>query len=112
MSNDILRPPTRFVSLHGHSHFSAYDGLGHPQEHIDFCLTNQLDGWSLTDHGNGNGLAHAHVHARKLYKKGQKFRQLFGVEFYFVPSLKEWQHSYDLKKAEAEAAKNGEAPSL
>ena len=108
--SDILRPPSRFVSLHGHSTFSAYDGLGQPQEHIDFCLRNGLDGWALTDHGNGNGLAHAHAHAKKLYKKGQKFRQIFGVEFYFVPSLKDWRKAYDNKKNEAEAAKSNDSP--
>jgi DNA polymerase III alpha subunit len=106
----ILRPPNRFVSIHNHSTFSPYDGLGHPQEHIDFCLRNGLDGWSLTDHGNGNGLAHAHGHAKKLYKNGQKFRQIFGVEFYFVPSLKDWQRAYNQKKADAEAAKSDDAP--
>ena len=108
--SDILRSPSRFISIHNHSTFSPYDGLGQPQEHIDFCISNGLDGWSLTDHGNGNGLAHAHAHAKKLYKKGQKFRQIFGVEFYFVPSLKDWQKAYEQKKADAEAAKSGDTP--
>lgn len=108
--SDILRPPSRFVSIHNHSTFSPYDGLGQPQEHIDFSINNGLDGWSLTDHGNGNGLAHAHAHAKKLYKKGQKFRQIFGVEFYFVPSLKDWQKAYNQKKADAEAAKSDDTP--
>jgi DNA polymerase III alpha subunit len=101
MTNEVLRPPSRFVSIHNHSTFSPYDGLGQPQEHIDFCLRNGLDGWSLTDHGNGNGLAHAHGHAKKLYKKGQKFRQIFGVEFYFVPSLKEWRKNHEALRAAA-----------
>lgn len=108
--SDILRPPSRFVSLHSHSHFSNYDGLGAPQDHIDFCIKNQLDGWALTDHGNGNGLAHAHGHAKKLYKKGQKFRQIFGVEFYFVPSLKDWRKAYDQKKVDAESTKSNDSP--
>ena len=100
MSN-ILRPPDRFVSLHGHDSFSAYDGLGYPSDHIDFCIKNGLDGWSLTNHGNGNGLAHAHAHAKKIIKsKGHKFRQLYGVEFYFVPDLADWKIRYDLSKKE------------
>ena len=100
MSN-ILRPPDRFVSLHGHDSFSAYDGLGYPSDRIDFCIKNGLDGWSLTNHGNGNGLAHAHAHAKKIIKsKGHKFRQLYGVEFYFVPDLVDWKIRYDLSKKE------------
>jgi DNA polymerase-3 subunit alpha len=106
MTSNILRPPNRFVSIHNHSTFSPYDGLGQPQEHIDFSISNGLDGWSLTDHGNGNGLAHAHAHVKKLHKKGQKFRQIFGVEFYFVPSLKDWQRAYDQKKADAATSKS------
>jgi DNA polymerase III subunit alpha len=97
---DILRSPDRFVSIHAHSDFSSYDGLGKPDQHIDFCLSNQLDGFTLTDHGNGNGLAHAHAHAKKIIKQGQKFRQIFGVEFYFVPSLSDWKKSYDLSRAD------------
>ena len=94
----ILRPPSQYTSLHNHSHFSNFDGLGLPHEHIDFCLKNGLDSWSLTDHGNGNGLAHAHAHAKKLKSKGAKFRQLYGVEFYFVPDLKEWKRTYDISR--------------
>lgn len=105
MSNTI-RPPTRFVSLHGHDSFSAYDGLGYPADHIDFCLKNGLDGWSLTNHGNGNGLAHAHAHAKKVKGKGAKFRQLYGVEFYFVPDLVEWKTRYDLSRQEASKGKS------
>lgn len=84
--------------MHNHSHFSNFDGVGHPADHIDFCLKNGLDSWSLTDHGNGNGLAHAHAHAKKLKSKGAKYRQLYGVEFYFVPDLKDWKRTYEASK--------------
>ena len=86
MSKIIM--PNRFVGLHAHSGAgSPYDGLGYPSQHIDFVLSNGMNAWCLTDHGNGNGLAHAHTHAKKLKKKGIDYRQLYGVEFYFVPSL-------------------------
>ncbi len=91
---DKIRPPDRYVSLHNHSTFSPFDGLGEPKEHIDFVLSNQMDAWALTDHGNGNGLAHAHAHAKKIKAKGQNFRQIYGVEFYFVPDLDDWQVQY------------------
>ena len=93
--SSIVLPPKNFVTLHAHSTFSPFDGLGYPKDHIDFVLKNEMDAWALTDHGNGNGLAHAHTYARKLKKSGQKYRQVYGVEFYFVPSLKEWKQQYE-----------------
>ena len=95
-----IRPPDRYVSLHNHSTFSPFDGLGEPKEHIDFVLSNEMDSWALTDHGNGNGLAHAHAHAKRLKAKGQNFRQIYGVEFYFVPDLGDWQAQYDAYREE------------
>lgn len=64
-----------------------------------------MDAWSITNHGNAN----SHAHARKAYekrkKKGQKFRQLYGCEFYFVPSLKQWRIDYEDHRAQKAAAK-------
>ena len=96
MSDSKLIIPNRFVGLHAHCGTgSPYDGLGYPNQHIDFVLSNKMNGWALTDHGNGNGLAHAHAYAKKLKKKGKEYRQVYGVEFYFVPSLKKWRTSYE-----------------
>ena len=70
-----IRPPERFVGLHCHSGTgSPFDGLGYPNQHMDFIISNGMDSWALTDHGNGNGLSHAHAHAKKLAGKGKKFR--------------------------------------
>ena len=97
MTIDIIRPPNRFVGLHAHSSFSTFDGLGYPKEHIDFVLSEAqgMDAWALTDHGNGSGLAHARSHTVKMQNAGRKYRQLYGVEFYFVPSLEDWRVSYE-----------------
>ena len=65
-----------------------------------------MDAWALTDHGNGNGLAHAHSAAKKLQKKGVKYRQLYGVEFYFVPSLTQWKLDYEAHKKSIKDAKS------
>ena len=47
-----------FVGLHAHSVAgSIFDGLGYPQEHMDFAYENGMDALALTDHGNMNGLA-------------------------------------------------------
>ena len=99
--------PDRFVGLHAHCGTgSPYDGLGYPDQHIDFVLSNEMDAWSLTDHGNGNGLAHAHAYAKKLKKKGQQYRQIYGVEFYFVPSLGEWRTSYENHREEVRTTRS------
>ena len=102
----IIEPPNRFVGLHCHSGFSVNDGLGYPDRHIDFVLQNGMDAWALTDHGSGNGLAHAHTYSKKMKGKGRKYRQLYGVEFYFVPSLLDWEKKraahFEAKRLEKE----------
>jgi DNA polymerase III alpha subunit len=64
-----------------------------------------MDAWALTDHGNANGLSHARVYANKLKKQGKKYRQLCGVEFYFVPSLEEWSIEYEKHQQAVKDAK-------
>jgi len=101
----LISPPKRFVGLHGHSGFSVFDGLGYPSDHIDFVLENGMDAWALTDHGNGSGLAHAQKHAAKIKKSGRKYRQIYGCEFYFVPSLSQWREDYEQSKIDRALAK-------
>ena len=105
MDIKLITPPDRFVGFHGHTGFSVFDGLGYPSDHIDFVLENGMDAWALTDHGNGSGLAHAYKHAQKVKKQGKKFRQIYGCEFYFVPSLKDWKSDYEQAKIDRAAAK-------
>jgi DNA polymerase III alpha subunit len=103
-----IRPPSRFVGLHAHSSFSTFDGLGYPGDHIKFASSEAqgMDAWALTDHGNGSGLAHARSAAVKVQKSGKKYRQLYGVEFYFVPSLDDWQRSLDAHHQSIKDAKS------
>jgi DNA-directed DNA polymerase III PolC len=103
-----IRKPTRFVGLHSHSCFSTFDGLGYPVDHINFITSEAqgMDAWALTDHGNANGLTHARVAAQKVKKAGKKYRQLNGVEFYFVPSLEEWSVEYSKHQQAVKDAKN------
>jgi DNA polymerase-3 subunit alpha len=89
-----LKRPEKFFGLHSHSGFSTFDGLGYPQEHIDFCLENGLDGWSLTDHGQMNGFGHAWLHADKLRKAGKNIKFIPGCEMYIHPDLNAWQSEY------------------
>lgn len=94
----LIPPPTRFVGLHCHTGFSVFDGLGYPSNHIDFVLENGMDAWAITDHGNGSGLAHARKYSEKVKKSGKKYRQVYGCEFYFVPSLSQWKKDYEAAK--------------
>lgn len=104
----IIEPPKRFVGLHAHSGFSNFDGLSYPADHIKFITSDAqgMDAWALTDHGNGNGHAHAHSAAKKVQKSGKKYRQLYGVEFYFVPSLTQWKIDYEAHKQSVKDAKS------
>ena len=102
----MIIKPNRFVGLHAHTGFSVFDGLGYPSDHIDFVLKNEMDAWALTDHGNGSGLAHAHKHAEKMKKAGRKYRQIYGCEFYFVPSLNDWRNDYEAHRQAVRDAKS------
>lgn len=102
----------KFVGLHAHSVAgSIFDGLGFPQDHMEFAYSNGSDALALTDHGNMNGLSYQVLHAKKMHKEGKHFKPIFGCEAYFIPSIEEWQEEYtktmeDKKKAR-QAKKNG-----
>ena len=91
-------PKIKFVNLHGHSCASTFDGLGYPQDHMDFAYENGLDALAITDHGNMNNLPYQVFHAQKMDKEGKEFKAVFGVEAYFIPSLKEWEEEYSKSK--------------
>lgn len=94
--------PTKFVNLHGHSTFSIGDAIGFPQDHIDYAISNGLDALAITDHGSMNGFSHQYFHCKKLKEKGINFKPIYGCEFYFIPSIKEWK----LLKAKQDSNKN------
>ena len=98
MSNQI-----KFVGLHAHSVFSVFDGLGYPQDHIDFAIENGMDALALTDHGNMNGLAYQVLHAKRVQKEGKDFKPIFGIEGYFIDSVAKWKE----EKAEIDKNKKG-----
>ena len=91
----------KFVGLHAHSCFSVFDGLGYPNEHMDFAYENGMDALALTDHGNMNGLSYQVLHAKKMKEQGKVFKPIYGVEAYFHPSIKQWvkdKEEIDAKK--------------
>jgi len=93
----------KFVGLHAHSVFSVFDGLGYPQDHIDFAVENGMDALALTDHGNMNGLSYQVLHSKKLQKEGKNFKPIFGIEGYFIDSVAKWKE----EKAEIDKNKKG-----
>ncbi len=56
-----------------------------------------------------NGFSHQYLHAKKLEGKGVKFKPIFGVEAYFIPSLEEWRELYQKQQAENAAAREAKA---
>ena len=105
MTKKVL-PPKNFVGLHGHSTFSIGDGLGRPQEHMDYAFNHGQDAIALTDHGNMNGFSHQYLHGEAMKKKGMDFKPIYGIEAYFVPSLDNWLSLYQTDRDEKEQAKN------
>lgn len=87
----------------------AFDGMGGPNQHIDFVMKNGMDAWSLTDHGHMNGFAEAYLYAEKLKKSGKKFKLIPGCEMYVHPSLDQWRR--DKLQAE-ELAKDAKAAKI
>ena len=105
--NEKIESKIPFVGLHAHSGLSLFDGLGYPQEHMDFAYNNGADALALTDHGHMNGLSYQVLHAKKMAKQGKQFKPIFGVEAYFTPSIKEWTEEYEASKEAKKAAKSG-----
>ena len=96
-----------FVGLHAHSGIgSPFDGLGYPQEHMNFAYENGSDALALTDHGNMNGMAYQVLHAKEMQKQGKNFKPIFGVEAYFLPSLSEWREEYEKAKEDKKSKKS------
>ena len=94
-----------FVGLHAHSGLSLNDGLGYPQEHMDFAYENGSTALALTDHGHMNGLPYQVLHAKKMLEAGKEFKPIFGVEAYFLPSLDLWREEYEKAKSEKKRIK-------
>ena len=96
-----------FVGLHAHSVAgSVFDGFGYPQDHMDFAYQNGMSALALTDHGNMNGLPYQVLHAKRMKTEGKDFKPIFGVEAYFVPSIKEWKQEYEQAKLDKKRARS------
>lgn len=74
-----------YSSLHGHSHFSIFDGMTLPEEIVKTAKAKGLRSVAITDHG----VNHAHA---DMYIQGKKhgMKTIFGVEAYVIHDLDEW----------------------
>jgi DNA polymerase III subunit alpha len=84
----------KYVSLHNHTTFSIYDGLGTPKEFFSSVLESGGDGLAITEHGSCNSLGYVVSAAQELKQKGVKFRPIYGVEAYIHPNLDDWHRAY------------------
>ena len=75
--------PKKFVGLHSHDHFSTFDAIGTPKEHIDFAIENGMDALANTNHGNANSFAQLYNYNQELKKKGIPFKAIYGIEVLF-----------------------------
>lgn len=107
---DRVQSSIPFVGLHGHSVAgSPFDGLGYPQQHMDFAYENGMGALALTEHGNANGLSYQVLHAKKMMAEGKDFKPIFGLEAYFVDSISDWREEYEKQKKNKSIAKKGDA---
>ena len=88
--SDIKKSKIPFINLHGHTTFSTYDAIGFPKDAMEFAYNNGMNALAITDHGNCNALPYQ-IEAQQMFDKaGKDFKSIFGIEAYFVPSVKDW----------------------
>jgi len=88
-----------FVNLHAHDVAgSPFDALGYAPEHMNFAYQNGLDAHAITNHGNMNHLPNQILHLKKMRADGKEFKNVYGVEAYFIPSIEEWREAYEEQK--------------
>jgi len=75
---------TDFVHLHCHSEYSLLDGMSTPSEVAQVASTNGQTACAITDHGSMAGILKFQDACKK-----NNIKPLFGVESYFVPSIKD-----------------------
>jgi DNA polymerase-3 subunit alpha len=103
---DRKKTSLKFSNLHGHDTFSIFDGMGFPDEHIDFAYGNGLDGMAFTNHGNMNSFSYAFMKAKKMKDEGKTdFKVMYGIEAYIHPSIPDWKKDKEKHQEDAKLAK-------
>jgi len=102
---DRKKPSIPFYNMHGHTTFSIFDGMGYPEEHVDFAFNNGLQGMAFTEHGNMNSFAYAFQKSKKMKEEGKDFKVVYGIEAYIHPNIENWNLEKQKHKEDAKLAK-------
>ena len=103
---DRKKPSIPFYNMHGHTTFSIFDGMGYPEEHVDFAYGNGLQGMAFTEHGNCNSFSYAFQKAKKMKDEGKNdFKVVYGIEAYVHPDIGQWKLDKEKIKEDAKLAK-------
>ena len=96
----------KFFNLHGHSGKSLYDAIGTPEDIASWCIKNAGEssgGFLISDHGHLSSAGEI-VATQKKFK--DKIKINFGCEFYYLPSLTEWQKLKQQRETEKQKEEN------
>ena len=103
---DRKKPSIPFYNMHGHTTFSVSDGLGFPEEHVDFAYGNGLEGMAFTEHGNCNSFSYAFQKAKKMKDDSKNdFKIVYGIEAYVHPNIQQWKMDKEKIQEDAKLAK-------
>lgn len=103
--SDIKKPSLKFANLHNHDTFSIFDGMGFPEDHIDYAYSNGLEGIAFTNHGNCNSLSYAYQKDKKMKAEGKEFKVAYGIEAYINPSIPNWKLEKEKHKEDSKLSK-------
>jgi len=104
--SDRKKSSIPFFSMHMHSTYSIYDGIGYPDDFADFSYDNGLSGMAMTEHGSMNSFSHAFMKAKKMKEQGiNDFKIAYGIEAYIHPSISQWKQEHLKHKEDAKLAK-------
>lgn len=95
-------PDIKFANLHSHTTFSMFDGLGYPEDHLEFIWENGMDHYTVTDHGTMAAMPYQIKAIQRFREDGKDVKPIYGVEAYVIPSLDEWRTLYKKKQEGAQ----------
>jgi DNA polymerase III alpha subunit len=79
---------------------------------MDFAYQNGLTAHAITNHGNMNHLPNQILHLKKMRADGKEFKNVYGVEAYFIPSIEEWREAYEENKEKRKKEKKANAMAI
>jgi DNA polymerase-3 subunit alpha len=85
-----------YVNLHVHTNIGSIgDALGMPEDIVQYVLSQNGSAVAFTDHGNMNAVPYIFAIQQDLLKKEKTFKCIYGIEAYYIDSLRAWEDLYD-----------------